>query len=536
MERRSLAALAVAALFVSAVAWVLLSDSQGDDSYDRVARTWIDGEDPELAGSAATKADVVATDNDAAARESAAPDVEPLETAPSEEAGAGAATELSVVDLVVPGIELRRQRSRTRTAELEIEFTGTLFDARVFPTWITLVDGAHARTRRVVCIDRAHRPRVRFDGLSGSVAVSIEFTDAAPIEVTYANGGISRRLVIDLDRCQRALLVEARFAVAPTRDRLATAASLNTSEEARLFGGDVERTVWFALAEGRGTPLASLGLSALDDVLDVVASRPVASLFLPLTDDGDTYTSGDATVVVGRGWREDLLVPLTGWPRLMNVKVEPAVDAFRGAYTRTSVVNLEVLEYRANKGFEVIFEIDLPSSGAAPRELEIVGYGLGRADGAPSFVRTALPIAYDAHTPTARCSLDFANFVVPLRVMLRVDGCRPQFVDGHEFPSGFQQRLEFVTGSGGIVLARYENERMRRDSAVPAHFDVRWNDTIERLDALGFAEFASDSSANFEVELVEPDAANRNDRLSTSITADSRVLAPGVVELVIDAY
>jgi hypothetical protein len=200
------------------------------------------------------------------------------------------------------------------------------------------------------------------------------------------------------------------------------------------------------------------------------------------------------------------------------------------------VVNLEILEYRGNKGFEVLFEIDLPFSGAAPRELEIVGYGLGRAGGAPSFVRTALPITYDAHTPTARCSIDFASFVVPLRVMLRVDGCRPQFLDGHEFPSGFHQRLEFVTGSGGIVLARYENERMRRESAVPAHFDVRWNDTIERLDALGFAEFASDSSANFEVELVEPDAANRNDRLSTGITADSRVLAPGVVELVIDTH
>jgi hypothetical protein len=543
MERRSLAALAVAALFVSAVAWVLLSDSQGDDSYDRVARTWVDGEDPELAASARSdeaEAPVAeAAELDELSDERRSTDNElPTAVAPQVDSSG---------NITTYGIDFGPRGRGERDGRLSIGVVppngGTSLCA-----WATLScsEGALAGTAHRLRLwggpqSRGSRIRCSVHGLAGDVELVIELGDTAPIELRYADGEFSRSFEIDTNRSHISVVVEAAFDVADIFDGLASAAYLRGQSGPFELETPQDATMWLALGAGRASALRPLGVERFADHPTKRASFEVARLHLPRNAGGDTYTSGTTTIVVGRDWMIEGITPLGGWPLAFDVgharsglrtAPEGVTEAWRRAELELALGN--DLDERAGA---LEFELEFP--GDPPSDVDLVGYGWSASNSAVAHTRVTLPVVIDTGRSVARATFDPLMYAPPQRFMLRAAGCVPHFFDGRELFATPTRSVRFETGSGAVVLTRFRGSRDSRVDAAGGH-DLLWNSKTVRADLLGFAEFAFPNEASLdatELLVVAPAWIDGYGSIHPEIAfidSDRTELSPGVVECAIE--
>jgi hypothetical protein len=541
MERRSLAALAVAALFVSAVAWFLLSGSQGDDSYDRVARTWIDGEDPELAGSADRKDQEVATETREREERESAKDTRELEELP--EIVVGGAVALGRLE--APGIVFEPVREGSRSGRLQIELERWMHGRAEFPILVraTSTDGVFTGLeRRLIFATQNARSTFVVEDLDGDVDITLEFTDAAPIELHYAHGEYARRLALDLDQCQRLIWVDASVEVAQARDALSSAAFVRAADVFDLVDV-VQRPVWVALGErGRASDHGPFELMQLDDRLEHRAVQSLAGIRLPLRDGGDEYTSDGVAITVGRDWRVADIRPLAGWPLALPVSVREGLHAPARGGTAHEALLFDLVPDPALVDRPGAIEFDFPIGFEAPRHLDVVGYGLGVVPGVPSFVRARVPIEAVGGRGLARCTYDPVTFAPPQRFMLRIEGHQPLFFAATELLAKERHEVVFTPGGGGVALASFTLNKNSREIRPPAvHHTLLWNEEVSRVvDPVGFAEFASPeffgalAADDLRVAANDGDVRSAYRRRRSSDDYEATDAAPGVVELVIE--
>jgi len=543
MERRSLARLFVAALAAGGLLWLMTSRSGGDGVIDRSARTWIDGEDPELAASARSKeAEAPAAEAeelDALSDERRSTDTE-LPTAVTQHVEASG-------NIMTYGIDFGPRGRGERDGRLSIGVTPPLSGTSLCG-WATLScsEGALAGTAHRLRLwggpqSRGSRMRCEVHGLAGDVELVIELGDTAPIELRYADGEFSRSFEVDTNRSHIGVHVEAAFDVADIFDGLASASYLRGQSGPFELETPQDATMWLALGAGRASALRPLGVERFADHPTKRASFDVARFHLPHTAGGDTYTSGTTTIVVGRDWMVEGIAPLGGWPLAFDVRhassnIRTAPEGVAEAWRR-SQLELFLGDDLVQRAGALEFELEFPAD--PPSDVELVGYGWSASNSAVAHTRVTLPIVLDTGRTVARATFDPLTYAPPQRFMLRAAGCVPQFFDGCDLFATPTRIVRFEAGSGAVVLTRFRGSRDYRADAAGGH-DLVWNSKTVRADLLGFAEFAFPNEASLdatELLVVAPAWIDGYGSIHPEIAfidSDRTELSPGVVECAIE--
>jgi hypothetical protein len=195
-----------------------------------------------------------------------------------------------------------------------------------------------------------------------------------------------------------------------------------------------------------------------------------------------------------------------------------------------------------------VLRLDLGTAEQAPTEVTLCFHGAHSRYLAPLAVTRRVATRIDGERRVLAERIDLALLPLPLRVMVRADGCAPEFFDLEELLDPERTvvaRLE--PGSGGVVVGAYENNPSGHWHFAPARgFDVEWRSGAEadsavlevgRLGSLGAFEFRSTDARAFDAAhvalgVLEPNLLREGlPGVPGEVVARFDDVAPGVVEL-----
>ncbi len=195
-----------------------------------------------------------------------------------------------------------------------------------------------------------------------------------------------------------------------------------------------------------------------------------------------------------------------------------------------------------------VLRLDLGAAERAPAEVTLCFHGAHSRYLAPLAVTRRVATRSDGERRFLAERIDLATLPLPLRVMVRADGCAPEFFDLEELLDPERTiATSFELGSGGVVVASYQNNPAEYWHFAPARgFDVEWRSGPEadgavlevgRLGSLGAFEFRSTDARAFDAAHVALGALEPNllreglPGVPGEVVARFDDVAPGVIEL-----